>query len=140
MSIDPEALKADGWRFHAGKFFNAAAGPFWMRGKGATREAGLLIEERHTNNAGRLHGGALMTFADIGLGSGAADAFGHNQCVTAQLQIQFASGGKIGEFIICKPEIVRATRSLVFVRGLIKAGERIVGSADGIGKALEAKQ
>lgn len=137
MSIDAEKLKAEGWRCHIGTNFNAAGGPFWMLGRHDTRVAGLIVEEKHTNNAGKLHGGALMTFADIALGSGAADSFGHNQCVTAQLALQFVSGAKVGEFITCKPEVVRHTKSLVFVRGLFIAGDRTIASADGIWKAFD---
>lgn len=136
-AVDAEALKAAGWRCKTGGGFNAALGSFWMRGRGADREVGLIVEERHTNHAGRLHGGALMTFADIGLGSGAGDALGHKYCVTAQLNVQFVSGAKVGEFVLCRPEVVRRSANLVFMRGLITAGDRAIASADGIWAELK---
>jgi hypothetical protein len=42
----------------------------------------------------------------------------------------------MGQLITCEPEVVRKTSSLVFVRGLIKADGEVVGSVDGIFKAL----
>jgi uncharacterized protein (TIGR00369 family) len=136
--MDAESLKAAGWNSFKGRGFTNLAGPFWARGKGAEREVGLLVEERHSNDhMGILHGGALMTFADIALGWGAAEALNGASCVTAQLQIHFVSGAKVGEFVSCKPEVVRRTSHLVFVRGLIKAGDKTLASADGIWKALE---
>jgi uncharacterized protein (TIGR00369 family) len=137
--MDPEALKADGWRCKTGKGFDASAGPYWMRGRGAEREAGLLVEERHTNSGGKMHGGALMTFSDIALGSGAADALGHKYCVTAQLNIQFVSGPRVGEFIVCRPEVVRRSSQLVFMRGLIATADRTIASVEGIWKEFKPR-
>ena len=132
-----DELIAAGWRCNPGRGFNLAAGPFWVRGEGGELEIGLLVEERHTNNAGRLHGGALMSFADISLGYGAAQALGHKHCVTAQMNLQFVSGARVGEFIACRPQLVRRSSQLVFVRGLILAADRTIASADGIWKELK---
>jgi acyl-coenzyme A thioesterase PaaI-like protein len=140
MDIDPESLKSAGWTSFKGRNFTGLAGPFWARGQNADREIGLLVEERHSNDhMGILHGGALMTFADIALGWGAAEALNGAPCVTVQLQLHFVAGAKVGEFVSCKPEVVRRTAHLVFVRGLIKAGDKTVASADGIWKQLEAR-
>jgi acyl-coenzyme A thioesterase PaaI-like protein len=138
--MDTESLKSAGWTAFQGRNFTGLAGPYWARGKGAEREIGLLVEERHCNDhMGILHGGALMTFADIALGWGASEALGGTGCVTAQLQIYFVAGAKVGEFVSCKSELVRRTSHLVFVRGLIKVGDKTVASADGIWKQLEAR-
>ncbi|MGO8711808.1 MAG: hotdog domain-containing protein [Rhizomicrobium sp.] len=48
-----------------------------------------------------------MTFADIALGYGAANVLGRLRCVTAQLQLQFVASPQIGDFITCRPEVVR---------------------------------
>ena len=85
-----------------------------------------------------IHGGALMTFADIALGCGVADAVGvETPFVTVQLQYQFAAAAPLGAFVTCLPEVVRRTSQLVFVRGLLQVGERVIGSADGIWKLIE---
>jgi acyl-coenzyme A thioesterase PaaI-like protein len=86
-----------------------------------------------------VHGGALMTFSDIALGVGAADALPGQHYVTVQLQYQFAGGVAAGKLITCAPELVRRTSSLAFVRGLVQADGETVGSAEGIFKALKPR-
>lgn len=138
--MNPESLMAAGWKCLAGGGFTGEAGPYWVRGAAGEREVGLLVEPRHSNDhMGSLHGGALMTFADICLGYAASRALGGTRCVTAQMQVHFVAAAKIGEFIRCRPEVVRCGTHLVFMRGLVVVGEKVVASLDGIWKALEAK-
>ncbi|KHK91192.1 hypothetical protein LK12_09795 [Novosphingobium malaysiense] len=109
-------------------------------------EVGLQAEEHLANdNLGIVHGGAMMTFADMALGCGVGHALrkgeplgdpAHSRFVTAQLQVHFVSAAQVGEFILCRPEVVRATSSMVFMRGLIEAAGRTVASVDGIFKLL----
>jgi uncharacterized protein (TIGR00369 family) len=138
--MEPQSLRTAGWKCLSGRGFNAEAGPYWVRGEAGSRELGLLVELRHGNeHMGTLHGGALMTFADICLGYAASDALNSRRCVTAQLQVHFVEPARAGEFICCKPEVVRSGKHLVFMRGLVKVGARTIASLDGIWKALEQK-
>ena len=43
---------------------------------------------------------------------------------------------EFGEFAEIEVEIVRATRSLVFLRGVMRVGDRVVATADGVWKIL----
>ena len=141
MSIDAAQLEAEGWKCMSGTHFNETAGPYWVRGGPANRALGLLSEERHGNgHVGTVHGGVLMTFADIALGMGVVDAAGTRDCVTLQLQMQFTATAPIGSFITCKPDLVRRTSQIVFMRGLLLAGERTVASADGMWKLVDAEK
>jgi len=137
--LNAEWLAATGWKSATVGGFSGQVGPFWFRrDDSGHRVIGLLVEDRHANShLGTLHGGVVMTFADIALGAGADDALGGARSVTASLQAHFVSIARIGEFISCAPEVVRRTRNLVFVRGLIVVGERTIASADGIWKVLE---
>jgi acyl-coenzyme A thioesterase PaaI-like protein len=136
--VQPAQLQDAGWQPLATSGFTEDVGPFWIRGVAATREVGFIAEPRHSNrHIGTVHGGVLMSFADVALGIGAIDALeNQTHCVTVQLQLQFVSTGKIGEFLVCRPELIRRASQLVFMRGLIVAGERIVANADGIWKLL----
>ena len=49
------------------------------------------------------------------------------------------AAGKVGDFITCVPEVVRKTRSLIFLRGLITANEQTIASVDGIWKVVEKR-
>lgn len=143
-----EDLRAQGWRLLETVRYSAALGPTWVRetGDGAV-EVGLQAQPHLGNdNLGIVHGGALMTFADMALGCGVgfavsngrppADAEG-SSFVTVQLQVQFAAAAQVNSFLVARPEVVRKTSSLVFVRTLITADDRTVCSADGIFKLLD---
>lgn len=140
--MDPESLKADGWKLIEADGFTGHVGPFWMLDNDGEKTLGLLIEQRHANiHMGTLHGGVVMTFADIALGSGVAAVLREQRlnCATLSLQTQFVSVARMGDFITCTPEIVRQSRQIIFVRGLIKAGEKTIASVEGLWKVLEGK-
>jgi acyl-coenzyme A thioesterase PaaI-like protein len=134
-------LETEGWVRMPGTHFNQTAGPYWVRQGEAGRQVGLLSEDGHGNgHVGTVHGGVLMTFADIALGIGVVDAANTRDCVTLHLQMQFVAAAKIGSFLTCKPELVRRTSQIVFMRGLITAGDRTVASADGMWKLLDPEK
>src|SRR5215468_9242625 len=116
--MDAAAFKAAGWVMTPGGGFTNHAGPFWLRFAPEV-EAALPIEPVHCNEQiGNLHGGVVMTFADIALGAKAAAVAQVPQIVTVQLNVHFAASAKRGELLTCKPELVRKTSRMVFVRGL----------------------
>lgn len=130
---------AEGWTRLPTRAFSATIGAAWVKGEPGARTIGLVASEDIVNDYGQVvHGGALLTFADMVLGMGASDALDGGPLVTAQLQYQFVGGVKVGQVVTGEPELVRKTSSLVFVRGLFKADGVVVGSADGIFKALKA--
>jgi acyl-coenzyme A thioesterase PaaI-like protein len=130
-------LDAAGWRKLPTRHFSAAIGPVWARGEKGAREVGLVTTQQIANDhMGIAHGGALMTFADIALGLAAAEALGHPSMATAQLQFHFTAAAPIGALLTCRPELVRKTSQLLFVRGLFEAGGKTVGMADAMFKVL----
>ena len=58
------------------------------------------------------------------------------RCVTVSLNCEFTAPGEVGDLIESTAEVVRRTRSLAFVRGLLVAGERTLLSYSGIVKRL----
>ena len=100
---------------------------------------GIFVTEAQTNNhIGTLHGGALMTFADMALGSSVVASLGEDRfkTVTTALNTQFVSVAKVGDFVFCEPEIVSQKKKLLFVRGVIQTNERVIGNCDGIWSVL----
>jgi uncharacterized protein (TIGR00369 family) len=117
--------------------FGDLVGPIWQRPKGEPLRFGLVVAPKHLNRAGILHGGMLMTLADQVMamtGRATSEAKRH---ATIELNIQFVDGVKLGEFVEAEAEVVRATRSLVFMRATMKTGTRIVASTNGIWKIME---
>lgn len=138
--LDEAAMEAAGWSRLPTTHFSAAIGPTWVRGGLGKRTVALVAHQGVVNDYGAvMHGGALMTFADMALGMGASDALEGQPLVTVQLQYQFAGGVKMGQLVTCEPELVRRTSSLVFVRGLMKADGEVIGSTEGVFKALAPK-
>ena len=139
--MDSATLAAEGWQRLPTTEFSALIGEAWMKGKPGARTVCLLSDPCTRNDhMGIVHGGALMTFADIAMGVAVADALGGAYCVTAQLQYHFVAATHPGELITCEPEVVRRTSQMVFVRGLVKSADRTVGSVDAIFKVLEPEK
>lgn len=132
-------MEAQGWTRLPTVAFSGAIGPTWMRGTPGAREillpTGTLVANDHM---GMVHGGALMTFADIALGVVAVDAIGAPRCATAQLNYQFVRAVPVGTAVIARPELVRLTRRLVFVRALFAVDGETVGTADAIFNVFES--
>ena len=114
--------------------FEAFMGPYFERVVDGQREFGFYIDDRHINAAGVAHGGALMTFADAALGYALWDATDRAPCVTVSQQTSFQSSASVGDFVVCRPEVVRKTREIVFMRADFKAGDRIIFTATAIWK------
>lgn len=135
-----DQLRAEGWRPLNRDGFSSLAGPFWIRWTPDDQRIGFTAEPQHVNgHMGTVHGGVIMTFADVSMGCAAVNVLGGANCVTAQIQVQMVAAGKVGDFITCVPEVVRKTSSLIFLRGLITVGERTIASVDGIWKVVEKR-
>lgn len=132
-------LEAAGWRRLPAVRYSAALGPSWVIVRDGVLTVALQAQDHLGNdNLGIVHGGAMMTFADMALGC----AVGHTNdfkanFVTTHLSVNFVAAGRVGQLITCNPEVVRMTSSLVFTRGLIEAEGKVLASAEGIFKRLE---
>jgi acyl-coenzyme A thioesterase PaaI-like protein len=58
---------------------------------------------------------------------------------TVQLDVHFVDAVKVGEFVEAKCQVVRRTRSLVFMSGDLMVGDRVVATAKGVWKTLGKK-
>jgi acyl-coenzyme A thioesterase PaaI-like protein len=135
MSFDPSA---HGWRPMRSAAMPANIGLPWAKQIDNHWRYGLLTTPEHANPQGVLHGGILMTFADHGLSMLAWEAAQRAPCTTIQLNTHFLAAVQPGEFIELRGDVTRATKGLVFVRGILSAGDRDVGAVDGIWRVLRA--
>src|ERR1700758_710905 len=108
-------LKSDGWKIVETTGFIHLIGPLWQRLVDDSHEYALIAEDKHHNRRGLVQGGVLMTFADRTCGMTARVVTGKQTMATIQLDVHFVEAGKIGEILISRPRVVRATRSLIFV-------------------------
>lgn len=130
-----EVAAPPGWRY-ADQFdpFEAYLGPYFDRIVDGAHEFAFFVDDRHTNAAGIAHGGALLTFADAALGYALWNATDRAPCVTVSQQSNFLSPANVGDLIVCRPEVVRKTREIVFMRADFKAGDRTIFTAAAVWK------
>lgn len=122
----------EGWRILTPSGLPETANPLWVRGT----EFGFQARPDHANARGVVHGGILATFMDHTLGLTVRDAVGTFNIATIQLDLHYLAAAMPGQFLIGTGEVTRKTRSVVFVRGLLRAGETQVIAATGIWKVL----
>ena len=112
--------------------FTSGNGPFYEK---IVNEKKLIrafrAEQKHLNGVKLVHGGMLMTFADSALAASIIHETGR-RCVTIKMNSEFLSPAREGDWIYSDVEVIRSTRSIVFVRGDLKVGDRVIFKADAI--------
>ena len=132
-----EKLKSDGWKIVETTGFLHLIGPLWQRTVDGELEFALITEDKHHNRRGLVQGGVLMKFADRTCGITARHVSGKPTLATVQLDTHFVESGKIGEVLISKPHVVRATRSLIFITTEVTVDKRCIAMASGVFKILK---
>jgi acyl-coenzyme A thioesterase PaaI-like protein len=132
-----EKLRASGWTIVETTGFLSLVGPLWQRGVDDAPEYYLVAQDKHHNRRGLVQGGLLMTFADRASGMTARYVSGRPTLATVQMDTHFVDSAKIGEILISRPRVVRATRSLIFTTTEVTAGGRCVATASGVFKILK---
>ena len=109
--------------------FNTHAGPlYYKRGEKGTRDEfvmGLRVQPYMCNPAGTLHGGMMMTVADLVGGMGATILAGiRGKFVpTVSMTFDFVAPAREGDWVEGRLELVRATRSLLFSHIYLTVGD-----------------
>jgi uncharacterized protein (TIGR00369 family) len=129
-----------GWKGWRGELypFEHMVGPFYFR----SSEAGLVrcafrVEAKHLNGSGRVHGGCMATFADYAAYCIAWEELKRGASVTAALDCQYIGSAALGDLVEAGGEIIKAGRSLVFVRGLITCGASPLLAFSGLVRRLD---
>lgn len=121
--------------------FETALGPFCFKIEGGGVRCAFEPRREHLNGSGAIHGGALMSFADFSLFSIAYNALaGGVRAVTLTFNSEFLSAGTLGAWIEAEGEVLRETRSLIFVRGLVTQGSRPVLAFSGTLKKIASQR
>lgn len=120
--------------------FEDHAGPFYARydDTGAI-VCGFRPAAKNNNGGGNVHGGALLTFADFALFMFASAVLPEFHGVTATLNAEFVGAGRTDRLLTARGEVVKAGRSMIFVRGLIDDAGDAVMSFSGVIKKTTRK-
>ena len=103
-----------------------AVGPFFFHADENNKPPRMLTafrsEARHCNAHGSVHGGILMTFADYTLCL-AANGGSQESMATVTQNCEFAAPAFADDIIRGEAEVLRAGRSMLFVRGVLRRGD-----------------
>lgn len=99
--------------------YETSIGPFYFNAEGPQVKAAFQPRREHLNGGGTIHGGALMSFADFALFAIAYNALRNTRAVTLTCNNEFLSAGDLNGVVEASGEVLRETRSLIFVRGVI---------------------
>jgi uncharacterized protein (TIGR00369 family) len=116
--------------------FEIHVGPAYVQGEKGARRYALRIQPHHCNMRGVVHGGMLMTLADMTLGQAVWDATDKAPSVTLNMQTQFLKSAKSGDLVEVVPELTRRTRGMVFMRGDFTVAGEIVMTVQSVWKLL----
>ena len=109
-----------GWSWYpSGDPFEDLAGPFYFRERDGRPVCAFRAERKHMNGGGFMHGGCAMSFADFALFVIARQAIKGVPTVTATFNAELVGTARAGDLVECTGDVVKAGRSMVFVRGII---------------------
>jgi uncharacterized protein (TIGR00369 family) len=116
--------------------FETANGPYCFKTENGVVRSAFQPRHEHLNGGGTVHGGALMSFADFALFSIAHKALGGAKAVTLTFHAEFLAPGGLDGLIEARGEVLRETRTIVFVRGLVTQVSRPLLSFSGTLKKM----
>ncbi len=102
--------------------FAAATGRLLFRGDGPGRAiVRMNVTDKHLNLGGSIHGGAVMSFIDMAMFAGGRCAgMERAHYVTLDLTTHFLGRGVSGKPLDAHVHLLRQTRTLAFMQGIVK--------------------
>lgn len=134
----PEGFKL---RYLGNGFMDVNGPLYYLRHAGTDKlrgiSLGFRVEMRHCNPMKACHGGMLATFTDMlfAVTAHATSEAGRNRFLpTISLQLDYLAGAPLGSWVQGDAQVLRATRNMVFLQGLLTADGEPVARASGIFK------
>lgn len=121
--------------------YNATLGKLLVRAEGEGRARCRMFPDVAQSNLGDIvHGGAILTFIDMAMFAGgylAGASLGPS--VTLDLSAQFLSGAKLGLPLDCTVELLRESKRLAVMRGLVEQEGETVAAWSGTLRKLSRR-
>ncbi len=130
---DPDNPGWHRWQLKDETRYNGFLGKLIIRREGEIARVRMFPSRVHTNLQDAIHGGTTLGFIDVAL-FGASRMFGLIEAGTAatlDLSTQFIGPGRIGEPLDAGVELLRETRRLIFMRGLVMQGDHKIAAFSG---------
>ena len=121
--------------------FAAATGRLLFKPDGERRGiVRMFPTEKHMNMGRSIHGGAVMSFIDMAMFAGGRCAgMGQGHYVTLDLTTHFVARGQVGIPLDAYVEVVKQTRSHVFMQGVVRQGDQACYSFTGTLKRIKER-
>jgi uncharacterized protein (TIGR00369 family) len=120
-----------------GDGFMAINGPLYYSKFEGGIYLGFRVEERHCNPMGVCHGGMIATFADMvcAISAHATSEAAKNRFLpTISLQLDYMASARLGSWVQGSASVLRATRTMLFLQGLVTADGEPAARISGIFK------
>src|SRR5208282_3676369 len=121
--------------------FNVYVGPLYRlpdAQDGKVKRFAFVVAEKHMNAAGSLHGGMLMTFADMAMSQTSRLETGATGGSTVSLNCDFVGPGRLHDVVEARVHVSRRARTMVFLSAEFFAGDRLLLVATGLWKVIAA--
>lgn len=124
------------------RFNPVVMGAMRVRTEGKYARLRMFPERKHTNLVGSIHGAVTRSLIDISLFAGVRILLNGNAAgaVTLDLSTQFIGAGSPDEPLDAVVEVLRETRRLVFLRGLVMQDDAMIASYSGTVRKLSSRE
>jgi acyl-coenzyme A thioesterase 13 len=110
-------------------------GPLYERDDERGLAFGLQVLGHHCNRRGFVHGGLLVTLADVALGkAGERRSDPPVSLLTMSITYDFIGIARCGEWIEAGTDFHRVGREIAFANCYVRSGGRAIGRANGVFK------
>jgi uncharacterized protein (TIGR00369 family) len=113
--------------------YSREVGPFYFKYEDDLLWQGFWVEEKHLNGAEVVHGGMITTLAD-NLMAGAVYSKLKGRGLTIQMNVQFISAAKQGDWLEGWGKVVGMSHRFAFCESRLVVGDRVVAQATGVFK------
>ena len=134
----------DGYQaFPTSSPFITSVGPFYGAIIDDVIILGLVVEQRHCNTAGYLHGTMFSALADIALGNNIGRVLSQGNpdqerfaITTVNLSIDFAGSARAGDWVEMHSEVQKVGNTLAYANGYLRNGDESIGRASAVFRIL----
>jgi len=113
--------------------FTDLLGPIYQKTDASGLVIGILVEEKHCNARGIVHGGVFGTLADIAMGYSAAfSTEPPTPMVTTSQSVDYAGKAKKGDWIEVHTDVQKVGRSTAFANCYFHVGSKRIARASAV--------
>ena len=95
------------------------------------------IREFHLNKREITHGGFICSLIDAGAGTAVYRTTDQQSCVTVSLDIKFIAPSRKDDELTGNVQILKKTKSMVFISCNLKNKNKLIASATGVWKVIK---